>query len=374
MSEPRFSERTAWPREDNALSRVFSRARGTSRCLDLTVSNPTRVGLTPISFSLPPSATYRPEPFGARSAREAVAAYHARRGVDVDPARIVLTASTSEAYAYVFRLLCNPGDEVLAPRPSYPLFDYLTGLSDVTLRPYRLAYDGQWHLDRGSVQPGPRARGVLVVSPNNPTGSVHDAAERASLRALGLPVISDEVFADFGESFLSATWVDNGEVFSLGGLSKAAGLPQLKLSWIVLSGPDDFVEEARARLEIIGDTFLSVATPVQDALGDILGAADEWQARLTKRIRANRRTLSTRLAGSPCTLRRGVGGWTAVIELPRTATDEDWALRLAGDHGVLVHPGYLFDLGAEATVVVSTIVPEDRMEAAVERLLKVVEG
>ena len=374
MSESRFSRRSDWPRAGNALSRVFSSVRATSTCLDLTVSNPTRVDLAPVRFSLPSSSSYRPASLGLPVAREAVAAYYARRGVSVDPDRIIITASTSEAYGFVFRLLCNPQDEVLAPRPSYPLFDYLTDLADVKMRPYRLDYDGQWHLDRSSLRAGEPTRAVLVVSPNNPTGSIHDAPERDSIRSLGLPVVSDEVFADFSSGFRDATWIDNGDVFSLSGLSKAAGLPQLKLSWVVLSGDDDFVREARARLEIIADTFLSVATPVQEAVGDVLLAAEDWQARLTKRIVANRRTIERLLAGTPCTLRRSTGGWTSVIELPRIDTDEDWALRLATQHGVLVHPGYLFDMGADATIVVSTIVQEDRLASGVERVLRAVGG
>jgi aspartate/methionine/tyrosine aminotransferase len=382
-----FSKRTRWPREENALSRAAERVRrGPQPFFDLTVSNPTRIApyqeaararvLTALAD--PRGLEYTPEPLGAPAAREAVSHYYARRGLEVSPDRLMLVASTSEAYAMLFRLLCEPGDRVLVPKPSYPLFDFLTGLSDVEAGHYRLSYDGSWFLDRESFRVDERTRAALVVSPNNPTGSLLSEDERSfvtnALLENEAALISDEVFSDFTPdgSVARATWFGKtGPLrFGLNGLSKIAGLPQLKLAWIVLSGDDEIVREAVARLEIIGDTYLSVATPVQLALGVILEEAESWQAGLRARIAENRRTLDELTAGTACRPLQFQGGWSFMLELPRTRTDEEWALLFAEQARVLTHPGYLFDVDDRACVVLSAIQAPAVFRGGVEAILR----
>lgn len=363
-----FSRRTGWNRAPNAFSAALAEARFNPRFIDLTTSNPTRAGIAPIDVRLPTSPEYEPNALGSMTARAAVCDYYRRRGDHVDPSRVMLVASTSEAYAHLFRLLVDPGASVLVPKPSYPLFDYLTELADVTPVEYRWAYDGTWHLPAAAFE-GASARAILVVSPNNPTGTVPDDAERARINALAVPVIADEVFSDYADR--RASWIDNDILtFSLNGLSKAAALPQMKLSWIVASGPPDQVEEAMARLEIIGDTFLSVATPIQHALPEILDRADDLQHRLTDRIRTNRDTLARSCRDTAVSVRPSHGGWTAMIDVPRVRTDEAWALLLLRERQVAVHPGYLFD--ADDALVLSTIVEPSKFEAGVRRILSAV--
>jgi aspartate/methionine/tyrosine aminotransferase len=381
-----FSKRTRWPREENALSRAAERTRrGTEPFFDLTVSNPTRIApyedaaRARILSALadPRGLEYTPEPLGAPAAREAVSRYCARRGIEVSPERLMLVASTSEAYAMLFRLLCEPGDRVLVPKPSYPLFDFLTGLSDVEAAHYRLSYDGSWFLDRESFRVDERTRAALVVSPNNPTGSLLSDEERTfvteALVGGETALISDEVFSDFTSdgSLARASWISkNGPLgFSLNGLSKIAGLPQLKLGWIVISGHDEAVREARARLEIIGDTYLSVATPVQLALDVILEEAEAWQAGLRSRIAENRRALDELTAGTSCRPLLFQGGWSFMLELPRTRTDEEWAVMFAEQARVLTHPGYLFDVEDRACVVLSAIQEASVFRAGVEQIV-----
>ena len=378
----RFASRTSWPRRPNALTVAAAAARSDPKLIDLTISNPTRVGLVypeqtiRAASSDPAALLYTPTAAGALETRAAIARYYGRRGVDIDPARIQLTASTSEAYGFLFRLLTDPGDSVLAPLPSYPLFEYLTGLGDVQRHPYRLRYDGAWYLDAATLIAAERCRAILTVGPNNPTGSVLDPAGAAAIVDLArdhdLAIISDEVFADYGVEHRTATWIDRCDrlSFSLNGLSKVAGLPQLKLAWIVVSGPDDLVGEALARLEIIGDTYLSVSTPAQLAATRILDGVDAWQAILQERIERNRQRLAEALVGSPCTRRRGDGGWSAMIDLPATRTDEAWALSLLEHRRVLVHPGYLFDLDAGTCAVLSLIGAPERFDEGLTRLLE----
>jgi aspartate/methionine/tyrosine aminotransferase len=382
-----FSSRTRWDRRVNRLSEVLARKRALGRhVLDLTETNPTRVGLEAPADVLaaladPAARRYEPDPQGLPSAREAVAADHARRGIRVGPDRLLLTASTSEAYGFLFKLLCDPGDEVLAPRPSYPLFDYLAELESVAIRPYPLVYDGEWRVDLGALADaiGPRTRAVVVVSPNNPTGSFLKADEAAALAEVaaraGLAVVSDEVFADYawpgrmrGPSFASD---GDALAFALGGLSKACGLPQLKLAWTAVSGPAALREEARARLELIADTYLSVSTPVQRAAPALIARAEELRAPIAARVAANLTTLERLAAGGPATVLRGEGGWSAVLRIPATLPEQERVVCLLEEHDVLAHPGYFFDFPSEAYLVVSLLPVPAEFAEAVTRLLRV---
>ena len=384
-----LSARTGWDLTPNRLSSVLeARRRRGEPVLDLTETNPTRVGipyppdlLAPLAD--PAALTYEPSPRGLASAREAVSADHARRGVTVDPGRVLLTASTSEAYAWLFKLLCDPGDAVLVPRPSYPLFAYLARLESVDVHPYALSYDGEWHLDPDAVRDAvtPRTRAVVVVSPNNPTGSFVTRTEAEALLELGaergLAVISDEVFADYSfgsDPRRAASLAGDGAAlaFSLGGLSKSCGLPQLKLAWIAVSGPEKWRAPALARLEVVADTYLSVSTPVQRAAPALLARRRELQRPIAERVAANRDALRRRLgAGSPASLLGAEGGWSAILQVPATESEEQRVTRLLEEQGVLVHPGYFFDFPCEAFLVLSLLPPRDVFEEAIDRILAV---
>ncbi len=339
--------------------------------LDLTVSNPTVAG-----FHYPPglwaaladpaAATYEPSPRGLPSARAAVAAH-----VGVPAESIVLTASTSEAYAWLAKLLCDPGDAVLCPEPSYPLFEHLLRLEGVGLIPYPLAYDGEWHIDFASLSGD--ARAIFVVSPGNPHGAYLKRAEWERLGDLGLPVVCDEVFADYPilgapDALVPAARPDARTLtFSLGGLSKSCGLPQLKLGWIAAAGPG--AAEALARLELIADTYLSVSTPVMAAAPRLLELGAAVRADIGARVRLNHDRLAARVAGTAVTLLRAEGGWSAVLRCPGTRTDEELALALLAERGVLVHPGYFFDLTGGTYLVVSLITPPDTFAAGIDAIL-----
>jgi alanine-synthesizing transaminase len=386
-----FSHRTGWARSPNRLSAlVDERRRRGGPLVDLTETNPTRAGLRAPADVLaaladPAALVYAPEPFGLRSAREAVAADARRRGLDVDADRIVLTASTSEAYAFAFKLLCDPGDVVLVPRPSYPLFEYLAGLESVAVRPYPLRYDGRWHVDLPALEAAldDHVRAVVVVSPNNPTGSFVKAREAGALRALAaerdVALVSDEVFADFplrdDPTRLTTLLADSPPLtMCLGGLSKSCGLPQLKLAWMMLGGPAPAREEARGRLEVVADTYLSVATPVQHAAPAVLARVSELQAPIRARIAANHRALRAAVASTAVTLLDAEGGWSAVVRVPATRSEDDWVATLVEKDDVLVHPGYFFDFEDEAYLVLSLLPPEDVFAAAVARLVRRVES
>ena len=343
--------------KENALARAL--AARTAPYLDLTLSNPTAAGLPAPAVQLPPAAAYEPHPRGLASAREAVAAY---QGVSSD--RVILTSSTSEAYSWLFKLLCAAGDEVLVPEPSYPLFAYLTALECVRAVPYALRWDGEWHLDAAALRFSQRTRAVLVVSPGNPTGAYLKEAERLALagacRAHGCALVSDEVFADypaFPDERRARSAALGGDVlsFSLSGLSKVAGLPQLKLAWIAAGGPG--ADEALERLELIADTYLSVGTPVQLAAASLLEGRGMFQRAVQARLRENRAALAAaRPRDASWDVLRAEGGWSEVLSVPRSRSEEEWALLLL-DAGVLVHPGYFFDFPSGAHLVVS-LLPE----------------
>ena len=370
--------------ETNALSRALDAARATgSEILDLTVSNPTRAGLPYDAASIvgafadPRMLDYAPLPFGLAGAREAVAKDFAAHGHEVDPSRVVLTASTSEAYAFLFKLLCDPGDEVLVPQPSYPLFEHLAAFESVTLVPYSIAYDGAWHVDVASVRAGvgPRTRAVLLVSPNNPTGSYVKRDELGALASLGLPLVSDEVFARYALTEdparpWSALEATDALVFAMSGLSKLAALPQMKAAWTVVGGPRALVAGALARLELIADSFLSVSTPVQNALPQLLASRHPAEQAIVRRTRANLASLRASIpADSAASLLHVEGGWYATLRVPRTATEEAWVLELLSRDHVHVHPGHFFDFREEAHLIVSLLTPESTFAEGCRRIL-----
>ena len=393
-----FSSRVPRDLASNRLAVATSAHRASGRpLLDLTVTNPTALGLHyPDDLLAPLSGggafAYRPEPFGLPVARRAVAEDHARRGISVAEDRVVLTASTSEAYSILFKLLCEPaGDAVLVPVPSYPLFDHLTALDGVECRTYALEYHGRWEIDERSVDRGWRdkTRAVLAVSPNNPTGSVLSAAEidalstRCAERHAAL--IVDEVFADYlfdvpqthpASPHPAPRTPDPGCLtFRLGGLSKSAGLPQVKLGWIVVDGPDELVDGALQRLELICDTYLSVSTPVQVAAPALLERGAEIRQQIRTRIAANLACLRTAVAAEPALeLLDADGGWTAVVRVPARGSEEDLVIDLLESRDTLVHPGFFFDFPHEAFLVLS-LLPEPAVFAeGVARILEHLRG
>jgi alanine-synthesizing transaminase len=383
-----LSGRTQFDLRPNRLAeRLATRRAQGARLLDLTLSNPTRAGLPEAPALLAPLAhdsarRYEPEPLGLAAARQAVAADFARRGVPVGLECILLHASTSEAYAFLFKLLADPGDEVLVPRPGYPLFEFLAGLESVCARSYPLRYDDEWHLDLEAVAAvaSPRTRAVVVVSPGNPTGAYLKRDELAALDAFcaerGIALVADEVFADFAfrddpRRAPSAARDGQALAFALGGLSKSGGLPQLKLAWTAVSGPQPLRASALARLEIVADTYLSVGTPIQLAAPALLGRLEELQAPIRARTRENLAELRRALEGSsPVTLLEPEGGWSAVLRVPATCCEEERALRLLETRDVLVHPGYFFDFPGEAYLVLSLLTPVADFREGVSRLLE----
>jgi aspartate/methionine/tyrosine aminotransferase len=380
-----FAQRTDWALGSNQISRLREdlRRRGIE-VLDLTESNPTRCGLgypqkaLLSSLSHKVNLLYEPSPQGSPQAREAVRQYYRGRGFDVSIERIVLTSSTSEAYSYLFRLLANPGEEILFPKPGYPLFQFLADLNDVRPRYYSLVYDGHWHMDLKHLEESlhPLSKAIVVVNPNNPTGSFIQKKEWEALRAIGgsrNPVfICDEVFWDFtfepGEH-VSLVNSHGPLTFTLGGLSKALALPQMKLSWIVISGPEDLVEQSRRRLEVMADTYLSVNTPAQNALQRWLPLSDKIQKEVMKRIQGNLNFLKKNVQGTPCQLLNTEGGWYAVLRIPNTLGEEEWALKLLKEDHVFIHPGYFFDFEREAFLVASLLPREKVFQSGINRVL-----
>ncbi len=381
-----YSSRLSWSFSTNRFSEELAALRkaGTP-LLDLTISNPTSADLiyphAEIAQALGHIETlsYEPDPAGSIVAREAIASYYAVRNISVSVERILLTASTSEAYAFLFKLLCNPEDEVLIPLPSYPLFEYLASLECVRTVPYWLRYDGNWHVDFSTIEAGisRRTRAIVVVNPNNPTGSPLNSDEVTRLmdcaRRHNLPVISDEVFTDYPLVPSSApiqSMINRNETltFSLNGLSKSAGMPQMKLGWIVVSGPAQQVEDCRNRLELILDTYLSPGTPVQYALPKLLEIGRDLQNRIRTRIRQNLSVLESALHGSPAGVLRAEAGWSAIVQVPRTRSGEEWALMLLAKHHVVVQPGYFYDLPGEAFLVVSLLTAPDHFLQGIAKL------
>ena len=393
MSRRPFSSRVPAELGGNRLSQAIASARSAGEPLiDLTQSNPTRVDLEYPDYLLSALADerglkYEPAPFGLVAARQAVARDYARRGVEVSSDHIALTASTSEAYSLLFKLLADAGDLVLAPRPSYPLFDHLARLDAVALRYYDLEYHDGWTIDMASVESAmlsERTRAILLVSPNNPTGSFVSRQELTALTALcaprGIAIVADEVFADYqirpGACVDAGRVMDarEGLVFSLGGLSKTVGLPQIKLGWMAAGGAGSLVAEALARLELICDTYLSVSTPIQAAAAELLTRGAAVRKQIQTRIAANYRALADLIQGVPsCTLLAADGGWSAIVRVPSIGTEEDLVVDLVSK-GVIVHPGYFFDLPHESFLVVSLLPAEDQFVEGIRRVLRHIES
>jgi len=388
-----FSDRTSWKLTRNRLTETLEEVRSSgARVLDLTLSNPTRAGLQYDELRILQSLAsaramnYDPQPKGLFIGRAAVADYYKiQHGIDdLDPEWLILTTSTSEGYSFVLRLLCNPGDELLVPKPSYPLFEFLADLQDVKLVAYPLIYDHGWQMDFPSLQKAvtKRTRGLVVVHPNNPTGSFVQPHEQENLNRFcdehGLALISDEVFLDYVHDGTSRqTFAANREVlsFTLSGISKISALPQMKVAWIVTSGPAAVVEAAQARLEVIADTYLSMNAPIQWALPVLLEQRKGIQRQLMNRVLANLAELDRQLAGQKTCQRLDLeGGWYAVLRVPVTQTDEELAVDLLRRKSVLVHPGHFYDFPSDGYLVLSLITPEDEFEDGIGRMLEAISG
>lgn len=383
-----FSHRTDWKLTPNRFTEAQQELRAAGmEVLDLTVSNPTQVGLAYDDEAImqalirPEALDYDPQPKGLPGARQAVASYYREQheAFDMDAESVILTTSTSEGYSYVFRLLCNPDDEILVPKPSYPLFEFLAGLENVKLVPYPLIYDHGWQMDFPSLYKAVthRTRAVVVVHPNNPTGSYVSAVEQTELNAFcreyNLSLIVDEVFLDYAHDGVARqTFATNRDVltFTLSGLSKISGLPQMKMSWVVASGPEDKVQGALARLEVIADTYLSMNAPIQWAAPALLEQRKSIQPLLLDRLRTNLEELDRELARQKaCTRLDAEGGWYAVLRVPATQSDEDLAIDLLRKVAVLVHPGHFYDFASDGCLVVSLITPPEEFREGVRRVL-----
>ena len=382
-----FSSRTDWHLAPNRLTRQLEERRGQRLpVLDLTESNPTRCGFAPEPEVLktlqdPRSLTYEPDPHGLLCARQAVCEYYAARGASVTPQQVFLTTSTSEAYTYAFRLLADPGDKVLVPQPSYPLFDFLAGINDLEVVSYPLRYTHDWRIDLEGVRDrwARGAKAVIVVHPNNPTGSFVKPCELDFLagccRQGQGALIADEVFADYPleasvDRVPSHAAISDVLTFTLSGLSKVSALPQMKLGWLVVNGPKGELEAALGRLEVIADTYLSVSAPLAHALPALLELRKTVQPRIMERLRSNLCWLDQHTASCREVSRLKVdGGWYAVLKVPETAGDEDWAVDLLAADGVLVHPGHFYDFPDDGHLVISLLTDEQAFREGVGRLL-----
>jgi len=381
-----FADRTNWNLAGNRLSEALARHRASGkRLFDLTASNPTECGFAYENEAIlgalqnPAALRYEPNPKGLESARLAVKQYYFERGTVIPFEDIVLTTSTSEAYSFVFRLLCNPGDELLIPAPSYPLFGFLADIQDVKLARYPLVYDHGWQIDFHSLQQAisPRTRGVIVVNPNNPTGHFVKEKELAKLNELcaarGMALIADEVFLDFAlDKARPVTFAGNAGAltFAMSGLSKIAGLPQMKMAWLIASGPSELKMQALERLEVIADTYLSPNAPVQLATPMFLEQRHGFQKQIMMRVRKNLTELDRQLAVQKACSRLEVeGGWYAVVRVPATRSDEELAIELLTGEDVYVHPGHCFDFATEGYLVVSLIAREEEFAVGIGRVL-----
>jgi alanine-synthesizing transaminase len=381
-----FSRRTNWQLAHNEYTQALKNLRSSGReLLDLTASNPTNIGLKYETARLlqslanPRGLEYEPIAKGLLSAREAVVRYYKEKGVDLSPEQLFLTVSTSEAYGYAFRLLCDPGDEVLVPQPSYPLFEFLAELQDVKLVPYELIYDHGWQIDFHSLECAinSRTRAVLVVHPNNPTGSYVKQTEKTLLDRIclkyELAVIADEVFLDYslgGGSELSFAASRGALTFTLSGLSKISGLPQMKVAWMAVSGPEELAADATARLEVIADTYLSMNAPLQWALPEMLNSRVGIQQQLRERVLTNLSELDAQLRQqSLCHRLQVEGGWYATVRVPVTRSDEELAIELMQKQGVLVQPGHFYDFASDGYLILSLITPIEEFRNGVRKLL-----
>jgi alanine-synthesizing transaminase len=395
-----FADRTNWNLAPNQLSETLAGmlARG-ERIYDLSASNPTECGFKYDSdaileaLSNTTALTYVPDPKGQLKARQAVVDYYASRGDKVPVEDIILTTSTSEAYSFVFRLLCNPGDELLVPAPSYPLFGFLADIHDLHLVSYPLIYDHGWQIDFHALELGitARTRGVIVVNPNNPTGHYVKPEEMARLSGLcaarQMAVIADEVFLDFAHSEIGmgrdvtksgrtksrpiSNAVNSGALtFTMSGLSKISGLPQMKAAWLVASGPEALKREALGRLEVIADTYLSMNAPIQLAMPILLQQRVEFQKQLMTRVRRNLAELDRQLTGKKSCNRLEIeGGWYAVLRVPVTKPDDELAVALLATKNIYVHPGHFYDFTGDGHLIVSLIMPDQAFAEGIRLLL-----
>jgi aspartate/methionine/tyrosine aminotransferase len=391
-----FSRRTAWNLSTNRYTEALEAHRRSGReLLDLTASNPTTVGLKYDEYGLlyaltsRKALTYQPAPKGLLAAREAIASYYMEKGASLRPDDLILTTSTSEGYSFVFRLLCDPGDAVLVPTPSYPLFDFLADLNDTKLIPYELVYDHGWEIDFPSLRQAieradsqaVRCRAALVVHPNNPTGSYvkpHEAVELNRIcSAHGMSIIADEVFLDYRLGDQSAhTFAANEAAltFTLSGLSKISALPQMKVAWIVASGPPGFKADALARLELIADTYLSMNAPIQHAMPDMLAKRKSIQSQLAERMSSNLAVLEELLGKQSLCERLAIeGGWYIVLRVPVLGSDEDLAITLLQDTGVLLQPGHFYNFPMDGYLIASLITPSGEFHTGLERVLSYIE-
>jgi aspartate/methionine/tyrosine aminotransferase len=381
-----FADRTRWNLEQNRLSRRLAETRQSGAVtFDLTRSNPTECGFSyddksiQRAFSQSEMLRYVPDPRGMRSAREAVCTYYQKRSSLVTPDDVLLTSGTSEAYSFIFRLLCNPGDQILIPSPGYPLFEFLADLCDVELVRYPLLYDHGWQIDFSALAAAAsqRTRGLIVVHPNNPTGHYSSAAEQSALTRFcsqrNIALIADEVFLDFSlakNPVKSFTCGNNILSFTLSGLSKICGMPQMKLAWVAVTGPAEQKREALARLEVVADAYLSVGTPVQLAAPGLLATSSGFHSQVMIRIHNNLRELDTQLAGqTACNRLRCEGGWSAVLRVPATGPDEDLAISLLSQKAVYLHPGHFYDFSQPGYMVASLMVAENDFAEGIRRTL-----
>lgn len=383
-----FADRTSWNLKPNRLAEALERHKSSGRkLLDLSASNPTECGFkydAPAimrSLCAPASLQYHPDPRGLKSARQAVSDYYAARGEHVSVDDLLLTASTSEAYSFVFRLLCNAGDELLIPTPSYPLFDFLADINDIKLIRYALFYDHGWHIDLHALKQSitPRTRGIILVHPNNPTGHFTKPEETAQLNELcaanRMAIIADEVFLDFSLGARQKSFVSNSAVltFIMSGISKVSGLPQMKFAWLAVNGPGEMKREALTRLEMIADTYLSLNAPIQLASPVLLQQRGPFQQQLMDRVRKNLAHLDIQLVEEKKVSRLEVeGGWYAVLRIPATRSDEEFAIDLLEKYGVYLHPGHFYDFPGDGYLVVSLITPEQEFSEGLHRLLSAV--
>jgi alanine-synthesizing transaminase len=390
-----FADRTNWNLEPNRLSGALARHRAAAKpLLDLTASNPTECGFDYDHVAIlgalanPSALDYQPNSRGLEAARRAVAGYYAARGDSVSIQDIFLATSTSEAYSFIFRMLCNPGDEFLVPQPSYPLFDFLAEIQDVKLVRYPLLYDHGWQIDFAAFERAitPRTRGAIVVHPNNPTGHYVKLAEAQKLNSIcsarRLAVIADEVFLDSAHGFAMigkrpASFATNSAAltFTLSGLSKISGLPQMKVAWLIVSGPEAEKTQALARLEVIADTYLSMNAPVQWATPTFLEQRHAFQRQLLWRVRKNLAELDSQLSAQKSCARLEIeGGWYAILRVPATRSDEDLAVELLEKKNVYVHPGHFYDFPSDGYLVVSLIASENEFARGIKLLVSTFEA
>ncbi|MBI5215617.1 MAG: pyridoxal phosphate-dependent aminotransferase [Ignavibacteriae bacterium] len=380
-----FSTRTNWHRQPNALHRLLEQKKTNGETiLDLTVSNPTECGFVypeqKILSALSDARTlsYEPDARGLLSAREAIVEYYSVRGIAVDSSNIFLTASTSESYSLLFKLLCNGGDNVLVPQPSYPLFEYLAQINDVQLRHYHLHYNDDWMIDIQSIRDAitPQTKVIVLINPHNPTGSFLKHHELESIKQIAhehsLALLVDEVFIDYPfrseQEIISTAGESEVLTFTLNGISKMCGLPQMKLGWFVVGGSRFDVKEASGRLEVLCDMFLSINTPVQVALPKLLQCGETIRQQIQTRIKSNYRSLQSLTNHSPLTTHQSEGGWYGILHVPQTKTDEEWAIEVLEKRNVHLFPGYFFDLQTEGNLVVSLLVEEQTFRRGIEEL------